>query len=116
MKMGKKTETFFFFNFILLPILIEDKSFSLPLLTVFASLQFCGISLRDYFYHPSVHSCIYPLMLDKVIPFPLSGLIPEIAALFWHSATILLFKKHFQQPPYSKQQYTWLEMMQLCLS
>lgn len=59
--------------------------------TIFASLQFCGISLRDYFYHPSAHSYVYALILEEVIPFPLSGPIPETAVLSWHSAAILLF-------------------------
>lgn len=51
-------------------------------LTICASLQYCGISLRDYFSHPSVHTCAYPLMLDKVIPCPLW-------TVSWDSSVIL---------------------------
>lgn len=87
----RKTFFFFFLNFVMLPVLTRDRSLSMPPTTIFASLQFCGISLRDYFYHPSVHSYVYPLILEEVIPFPLSGLMPETAVLFWHSAAILLF-------------------------
>jgi len=75
----------------MLPVSARDKSPSILYSTIFASLKFCGISLRDYFYRSSVRSCVYPLILEEVILFPLSGLIPETAVLFWHPAAVLLF-------------------------
>lgn len=56
--------------------------------------QLCWISLRDYWYHPSVRSCVYPLSLERVVPFPLSGLSPQTAVLCWHAAAILLLKEN----------------------
>lgn len=66
-----------------------------------ASLQYCGISLRDYFSHPSVHACVYPLMLDKVIPSPLwtvswdSSVIPDLC---WYSVIAEIFSATLPQP------------------
>lgn len=84
--------------------------------TISASLQFCGLSPIDYFYHPSVHSCVYPLILEEIISFPLIGLIPEAAVLLWHLDAVILLSLSQLTVFLTRNSASWVPLEPNCIS